>query len=184
VKAVSAPAATRDLRIQEVYRDYAPPINAAAIVHQLLKSVPDKYLAGLDCVVLINEGSLSRRDRIGKAWSRKRKYDKSRILGRYHGRTRSSLPYIELRVDKIISRLPGLQIYIPLLRYMVFGRVLFHEIGHHIHRTIRPEHAEREDVADNWANKLNVNFFRNKYWYAIPILIPVAKTYTFLRGRR
>jgi hypothetical protein len=40
------------------------------------------------------------------------------------------------------------------------GTVLFHEIGHHIHYTLRPEYREREDVADDWGVKLRRNWFK------------------------
>ena len=153
-------------------------------MHQLLLTVPDKYLNGLDCILLTNEAGLPRKDRIGKVWSRKRKADKSRILGRYHGRSRSSLPYIELRVDKIVRRLPAVPFRIAFLRELWFGHVLFHEVGHHIHNTIRPEHTEREDVADKWASKLNANFIRKKYWYAVPFLVLVSKVYNFIRRKQ
>jgi len=146
--------------------------------------VLDKYLRGLDCVVLMNLGGLSRRDRVGRVWSRKRRVDKSYILGRYHPRSRNSLPYIELRVDKIIEGLKGKFLWLPFLRELVFGHVLFHELGHHVHYTIRPEHKEEEDVADKWAGKLNVNFIRKKYWYALPVIIPWAKIYTLMRRKQ
>ena len=146
VEAVSALSDTSKVQVKEAYRDYVPHVDAASIVQQLLQTVPDKYLTGLDCVVLTNETGLSRRDRVGKVWSRKRKFDKSSVLGRYNGRVGKSLPYIELRVDKIIRGLQGVPLRIPILRNIVFGQVLFHEIGHHIHRTVRPEHNEREDV--------------------------------------
>jgi hypothetical protein len=149
-----------------------------------LLAVPDKYLRGLDCVVLMNLGGLSRRDRVGRVWSRKRRVDKSYILGRYHPSSRNSLPYIELRVDKIIEGLKGISLRLPFLRELVFGHVLFHELGHHIHYTIRPEHKEKEDVADKWAGKLNANFIRKKYWYALPIIIPAAKIYTLMRRKQ
>jgi hypothetical protein len=68
-------------------------------------------------------------NRVGKVWSRKRKYGKSRVLGRYHRGSRNSLPYIELRVDKIFARLKGVQLRIPYIRNIVFGNVLFHEVG-------------------------------------------------------
>jgi hypothetical protein len=178
---VSEPA---KVEIREAYRDYAPPVDASAIVHQLLLTVPDKYLTGLDCILLTNERGLPRKDRVGKVWSRKRKVDKSRVLGRYHGRSRSSLPYIELRVDKIVRGLPAVPLRIPCLRELWFGHVLFHEVGHHIHHTIRPEHTEREDVADKWAGKLNANFIRKKYWYAMPVLVRLAKLYGFMRRRK
>jgi hypothetical protein len=61
--------------------------------------------------------------------------------------------------------------------------VLFHEIGHHIHRTIRPEHTEKEDVADKWAGKLNANFIRKQYWYAMPVIVTMAKFYGFMRRK-
>jgi hypothetical protein len=149
-----------------------------------LLTVPDKYLNGLDCILLTNEAAMPRSDRVGKIRSRKRKFDKSRVLGRYHPRSRSSLPCIELRVDKIVRGLPGIPLRIPLLRDIVFGHVLFHEIGHHIHYTIRPEHTEKEDVADKWAGKLNANFIRNKYWYALPFLVPASKVYKFMRRKQ
>jgi hypothetical protein len=172
------------IRINEAYRNYTPPINASAIVRQLLSTVPDKYLKGLDCVVLTNEASISRRDRVGKVWSRKRKFDKSRILGRYRRGSHNALPYIELRVDKIVEGLKGTSLRIPLLRDLVFGHVLFHELGHHIHRTIRPEHSEKEDIADTWGGKLNANFVREKYWYALPVIIPAIRIYKFMRRKK
>jgi len=185
---VSEPEAldeTGELKINEAYRDYVPPVNAAAIVHTLLSSVPGKYLRGLSCVVLTNESALSRHDRKGKVWSRNRKFDKSRIVGRYHGAAKrgSSSPWIELRVDKIIEELGGATRWLPIAREIVFGHVLFHELGHHIHRTIRPEHTEKEDVADDWAKKLSGNFIRKKYWYAMPMLVPMAMVYRYMRNR-
>jgi hypothetical protein len=121
---------------------------------------------------------------VGRVWSRKRRVDKSYILGRYHPRSRNSLPYIELRVDKIVEGLKGKFLWLPFLRELVFGHVLFHELGHHVHYTIRPEHKEGEDVADKWAGKLNVNFIRKKYWYALPVIIPWAKIYTLMRRKQ
>ncbi|MBZ5663909.1 MAG: hypothetical protein LAO30_04840 [Acidobacteriia bacterium] len=161
-----------------------PPFDPSAIVHRLLRTVPDKYLRGLDCVVLMNLGGLSRRDRVGRVWSRNRRVDKSYILGRYHHSSRNSLPYIELRVDKIIEGLKGKFLWLPFLRELVFGHVLFHELGHHIHCTIRPEHQEKEDVADKWAGKLNANFIREQYWYALPIITPAAKIHTLMRRKQ
>jgi hypothetical protein len=168
-----------EIRVTEAYRHYTPPVNASAIVHKLLLTVPEKYLKGLDCVVLTNEVALSRKDRVGKVWSRKRRVDKSYMLGRYHHGSRNSLPYIELLVDKIVAASERWAFPIPFLRDIAFGHVLFHELGHHIHSTIRPEHSEKEDVADTWAAKLGFNFVRKTYWYGVPFL----KIYMFMRRR-
>jgi hypothetical protein len=187
IDSMSKPATlpeTGKVRINEAYRDYTPPVNVQAIVHQLLSSVPGKYLRGLDCIVLTNSGGMSRKDRIGKVWSRGRKVNKSRVLGFYHhGRGSNFPPYIELRVDKIIMGRGGVSLRIPFMREIVFGHVLFHELGHHIHYTIRPEYKEKEDVADEWAAKLHANFIRQKYWYAMPIFIPAAKIYTLMKRK-
>lgn len=173
----------RKVKVREAYRDYTPSVDAAVVVRQLLDTVPEKYLRGLDCVLLTNEAGLPRRDRIGRVWSRKRKFDKSRVLGRYHGQTRNHSAYIELRVDKIVRWIDNVPAAF-LFRKVLFGHILFHEIGHHIHRTIRPEYKEKEDVADNWVGKLNVNFVRQKYWYAVPFITVAVKAYRFMRRRR
>jgi hypothetical protein len=172
------------INVQEAYREYQPPFDFKSTVERLLATVPEKYLIGLDCVVLVNQSGLPRRDRVGKTWSRKRKVDKLRILGRYHPRWHNSLPYIELRVDKILLSLETTAGHrIKLLREIAIGHILFHEIGHHIHATARPEHAEKEDVADRWAAKLNRNFIRKKYWYLLPLIIPTFWIYRFSRRK-
>jgi hypothetical protein len=169
-----------EIRICEAYQHYTPPVNAAAIVHKLLSTVPSTCLKGLDCVILTNEVALSRKDRVGRVWSRRRKFDKSRVLGRYHPGSRSSLPHIQLRVDKIVAGLKGTSLHIPLFREIVFGQVLFHELGHHVHHAIRPEYSEKEDVADTWAKRFIGLFILKKYWY----LVPVLKVYRFMRRKR
>jgi hypothetical protein len=130
-----------NVKVVEAYRDYTPSVDANLIVRQLLDTVPEKYLRGLDCILLTNEAALPRRDRIGRVWSRKRKFDKSRVLGRYYRRNSQNPAYIELRVDKILrwmEKVPAASLF----RKVLFGHVLFHEIGHHIHRTIRPEYKQ------------------------------------------
>jgi len=40
------------------------------------------------------------------------------------------------------------------MREKVFGGVLLHEIGHHIHTTVAREHSDKEDVAERWKEQL------------------------------
>jgi len=58
---------------------------------------------------------------------------------------------------------------IPFGRTACFGHVLFHEIGHHIDATIRPEFREKEDVADTWSKKLLRTYFRERYRFPRPV---------------
>jgi hypothetical protein len=98
---------TTEIRIVEAYHDYCPPFDLAKVVRRLLRAVPDKYLRDLDCVVLRNESALTRKESAGKVWSRKRKIDKTRMLGCYHPRWQHKEPWIEIRVDKTIAAWRG-----------------------------------------------------------------------------
>lgn len=176
-----------EITIKEAYRDYIPPIDASAVVRKLLNSVPKPYLGylrGLSCIVLTNESALLRKDR----------FEKSRILGRYHRRTRiGGSAHVELRVDNIIECLKGVLLWLPIVREYVFGQVLFHELGHHIHlelghefEIIRPVYTkkEKEDVANKWAVRLNGYFFRKTYSHAMPLIVPMLKVYRFMRRKQ
>jgi hypothetical protein len=171
------------VKINEAYRDYNPPFDATSVVRRLLKPVPDKYLVGLDCIVLSNFSGLSRDRRIGKLVSRKRRVSKSRTLGYYRREWHGQPAYIELYVDKIaeyikVERGPT---WIPAFRDVCFGLVLYHELGHHAHRVVRPEYREREDVADDWARKFTKNFMWKRYWYLRPLFLLANRVYRMIR---
>ena len=87
-------------------------------------------------------------------------------------------------MDNIVAALKGWKLRIPFMRTAVFGHVLFHEIGHPIHRLIRPEYKEKEGVANKWAGRVNPNFMRKKYWYAMFLIRPGLKLYKSMRRKR
>lgn len=152
-----------EISINEAYRDYEPPFDVTSVVRSLLAPVPDIYLRGLGCVVLTNESSLPRKDRVGKVWARKRKFNKALVRSRYHPAWAGEPPWIEIRVDKTIeawSDAPSWLWLLPILPSLCIGEVFYHELGHHIHDSARPEYREKEDVADNWRRKLTANLFR------------------------
>jgi hypothetical protein len=155
-----------DIPILTCYRDYTPPYDVERIVRVLLRYVPEEHLAGLDCIVLTNSTS-TRKLRRGKTWSRSRKVRMVECLGFYHGRR------IELLVDNILESLPASFMRWRIMRESQFGRVLYHEIGHYIHFTKRPEFREVEDVADEWGKRLMQGFVRRRYWYLRPFARPV-----------
>lgn len=150
--------------IREFYNNFVPPRYVRRLVYNLLSSVPEKYLHGLDSVVLTNQSGAPRRKRLGKVTSRKRRVSQKGVLGLYHGATAGKLAWIELYVDNIVT---GIEYHplIPFGRTSCFGFVLFHEIGHHVHATIRPEFREKEDVADNWGKKLLRNYVSTRYGF-------------------
>jgi hypothetical protein len=67
-------------------------------------------------------------------------------------------------VDKLVKGI-SYHPFVPFGRTACFANVLFHEIGHHVHATVRPEFREKEDVADDWGKKFMANYFRKHYWY-------------------
>ena len=141
------------------------------------------YCRGLDCIVLDNFSGLSRTQRMGSHVARKRKVPRSQALGFYCREWKGTPASIVLHVDKIVesARKSRLPLGVPFLRDFWFGLVLYHELGHHIHRTVKPEYREREDVADNWAKRLSANYLRKRYWYLMPIVVPLWKTYKLVK---
>jgi hypothetical protein len=170
--------------IRESYRGYKPPVNATRTVKRLLAGVPEKYIRGLDCVVVTNLSGQPRRNRLGKTTSRGRRVLQSRVLGRYHRKWRGNSPWIELYVDQIVRRYPRWALWIPFVRDIVVGRTLYHELGHHVHLTMRPEYREKEDVADDWEKKFSSHFIRRRYWYLIPVAKVISPFATWLSERR
>lgn len=70
-----------------------------------------------------------------------------------------------------MMELPG---WIPLVREIEFADVLFHEVGHNIHYEKRPEHREKEDVAEDWGSRLIAGYVRRRYWFLTPLLLPTS----------
>lgn len=89
--------------------------------------------------------------------------------GLYHEKWQGEPAWIELFIDNILSRSAGLT-WIGFLRDLLVGEVLAHEVGHHIHTTKAPEFKEREDVADEWGNRLLGRYLMRRYWYFFPLL--------------
>jgi len=77
-------------------------------------------------------------------------------------------------VDRILAGITPFAAGIGVLRQVVVREVLFHEIGHHIHHTVCPEHDDKEDDADSWEKKLSSVAIRRYYWYRMPIMISAA----------
>jgi hypothetical protein len=101
------------------------------------------------------------------------------VRGYYQRAWRGQPAYIELRVDKICLSLRGPLAWSGLLRDFTFGEVLFHEIGHHVHYTVRPEFKEKEDAADSWGKTLLSKGIRQRHRYLL-FLRPLLKPIFFL----
>jgi hypothetical protein len=161
------------VKITESYINYVPPVDCCAAVRRLLATVPEKYLVGLDSVVLCNLSGQSRKVRTGTLPRRGRRIRREDVAGLYHQEWHGEKAWIQVFVDKVEIPPRSLR-WIRPLQDLMFGGVLYHELGHHIH-TLRPEYREKEDVADNWATRFSINHVRRRYWYLYPALWIAAK---------
>ncbi len=156
---------THGVYIREAYKDYTPPFDAVKVVDRLLNGIPKKYLAGLHTVVITNMGHMSREERRRKTKSRKRKVILSQRGGSYCEQWKGEPAHIQLILDNIIGRRPKWLLRFPYVQDTALATVLFHEIGHHIHKTQAPESRERENVAEDWCTKLLGLYIDKQYGY-------------------
>lgn len=132
----------------------------------LLRYVPEEHLRGLRRIILTNSEQLLGRKTIT---SEKRRIRLSDCLGLYGD------GYIRLIVDRIFDPYPELFLLVPLFKTYAIGETLYHEIGHHIHAMQEPGYRDRrEEVADEWSDKLMRIYLKQRYWYLAPIRIMLS----------
>jgi hypothetical protein len=165
------------------FSEYSPPFDVTSLVFRMLESVPEEYLNGLSAVVLTSSDCLSRERLKSKTKSRKRKVEFARVLGLYHPAWQGEAAWVEIFVDRTLQDLTKGWFKTPFEREWFLSSVLFHEIGHHIHRTRRPEFREREDVAESWREKLTARYFQKKYPWMIA-LVYLMRLFRRLSRRR
>ena len=127
---------SHNVEVVEAYRNYKPPRWVCPTTKKILNTIDPKYLGGLKTVVLRNADGLNHDRRRGKTLYRKKKVQIKTALGLYHQKWNGELAWIEIFVDNIENSL-GKCIWIPLFRDIEFGGILTHEIGHHVHKTIK-----------------------------------------------
>jgi len=146
------------------FSGYTPPFDPVPIFERMLASVPPKYLIGLQRVVLTNSTGLPRKVRRAVTKSRGRKVRIVEARGLYHPAWYGNQAWIEIFVDSTLrSCEKHWWTKLGFLREAEIADVLFHEIGHHIHFTARPEYREKEDVADIWKVRLNNNYLHGTH---------------------
>ncbi len=162
------------IKVEEQYFDYIPPVRVHRSLRLLLRYVPDEYLNGLYKITLTNSENV--RSVRGKITSEKRRFRPADCRGLYRK------GHILLIIDQIFSQYPELFLLVSPFKTFVIGEVLYHEIGHHIHRLEEPGYrTDKEVVANEWRDKLMQLFLRQRYWYLAwtgslvrPLIRPIA----------
>ena len=152
--------------VQEIYKDYTPQVNAKKTVQILLNYVPPEDLAHLQSIVLTNTLALSRKRKRQRSSSGASISD---VLGRYHPGWKGQAAYIEIYVDNILSDASWYELRIPMLRNLMFSKVLYHEIGHHVQVISNSQLVKEEAFADKYAHRLDKRFVRQRYGHYRPL---------------
>ncbi len=146
----------------------------SACVNRLLSAVPRSAIANLRAVVLRDAGGLSSRE-----FKKRRRGGSGKVLlGTYYPATGSSGPSIDLFVDAILRAEPRSLLRIPVYLDARVGRVLYHELGHHVAAVQRPWERSSETTAELWQRDMLRTYMKRRYWYLRPIalaLLPFVK---------
>jgi hypothetical protein len=168
-------------QIVENYHDFVPPAGLKRFIDEAMTTVPVNYLVGLKTIVLTNSSALTRDQRRQKIWQRGKTHRLAEARGAYYRATRSRPASVWLYVDNIMRPLGPWFFRVPIVGGIEFAEVLFHEIGHHIHAVHKPVYDGKENVAEDWSKKLLRRFCRRHYWYAVPVLYPLATAINIAR---
>jgi hypothetical protein len=158
--------------VYDNYIDYVPPRYARSTIIKLLRQLPERYLSGLQSVVLTNAKALGK----GKTQRvRGRKHRLQRCRGFYHPVRKGQPAWIEIVVDNVIAAqgagsLHCFAMRLSIARNLTFAEILFHEVGHHLDETIGSPARSGEAAAEAWSLRLTASYFRRHYWYLMPIV--------------
>ena len=161
------------IKIQENYKEYIPHSKISKSVERLVSDLPQKWIAGLGTIILTNTNALNNKRKRQNTKYRTREVSLNKCAGWYMKKWDNQPAYIELLVDNIFLDFPKWLYFSNFFVDYTLGYTIFHEIGHHIHKTQSPEFKEKEDVANKWRDKLTKSYFPKKYWYIIYPVRPI-----------
>ncbi len=161
-------------QIIEAFHDYSPPFDVTKAIRRMLRDVPPHFLHGLNSIVLTNVAALGRQERDKRTRGRGDRTALGEVLGYYTEAWKGEPARITILVDNFEKQSGGSWLRVGFIRDLLFSNLLFHELGHHIHKVHRREYEGRENVADKWSKKLSREFISNRYWYLVPVAVPIS----------
>lgn len=172
--------------VAEMLEGFEAPFDLKGTVEGLLASVPDRYLASLKRVVITTSQGLS--GKMKRKVHRYRSGERGRYAnaaGFYQPRGGTQEAVIVLLADNLVKGWPRWTFRFRLCCETVLAQTLYHELGHHVHRTQRPSRKDPEILANDWARRFRKNHFRTRHRYlflfatlgsCIPVAGEVGKT--------
>jgi len=171
------------VEIQELFGQYSPKIPITKIIRRLIASIPDKYLEGLEKVVLTDSISIKEelpgehtkfQDRDIPLWE---------CHALYYPLHEGRPAWILLIVDNILDSWPIrlFKLRVPPIRDLFLCTPFYHEVGHHIHAEIKPEDGDKEQIAEKWGMRLSRRYLMRRYWYFFPLVVLLLIVKKFLK---
>jgi hypothetical protein len=156
------------VKVIENYHTFRPKADFLGTVEELLSFVPREYLTKLDRVLLTDSADLT--------LAQRRKYAAAGRLrrGAYSPGYKGKPPAIRLYLDEITATWPAPFLRLRSIREAILGRVLFHEIGHHVHIALMPDSRDREEVAALWMDRLRREYLARRYSRLRRLRVPLA----------
>lgn len=137
---------------------------------ELMRHVPAEHVEGLHKIVMTNSASLLSSSKGKFVAEDGKRFRAADCRGLY------SNGNIFLVIDQILRHYPEAFLLVPFIKRLAIGEVLYHELGHHIHRREQPGYRDnREAVADEWSDELMATFFKARYWYLKPVVRAYAR---------
>ena len=166
------PSLIYDELIYKKYKTYIKTLN------KLLKYIPIKYFNKLKSIHVNLSSLLSHNEKRKKIGGKRNKVKLSDCLGYY------SFPKIVLFIDNIISNSSKYLMIIPLFKYLILSKTLYHELGHHVHKCIKPEYKEKEKNAEEYRIYFQILMFKKRYWYLFYLFIFIKKIFNIFHKKK
>ena len=176
------PGVVLGVMVNEAYRGWSAPSWLHEVTCGLLEAVDPRHLRGLRAVVLTNRLALTGERKRAKVWWRSRKVRIVDSLGLYHHATPCQGAWIELMADGVVAGAPQWAWSFSIIRDGLLAHTLYHEVGHHIHAVHAPEHRERENVADEWRDRLVRAMFRHRHPVFARVMAAVVAPVRWVQG--
>ena len=171
----------RVITIREGYGAYVAPKWVRPTVDRLLSSLDSSHVTGLSGIVLTDAVQSTNGGQGNRS-------QRQVTLGKYYRRRNGEPAWIELTVDEILKEFRAPFHKLQYSRDLVIARVLYHELGHHLHATRRGIGRAPESSAEAWQTRLSRIHFSHRYGYLKPVL-PLLRLVrrmlrAFIRRRR
>ena len=135
------------------------------VINKLFKYIPQNHLLGLEKIVISDFLSGNYKNSAALYW---RKNDSSPAL-------------IEISFYAVFHKKPIVLMLLPFVGKFLLASVLYHEIGHHYHHSLK--HGVRKNKSEIFAENYKKEMLKKAFWSWRIFLSPLAPFAKFMANR-